>query len=555
MSLGRRVSFANSSTSTFYRPEHSNNHLQTPSAASSSSGSSTSTAVHDDFQDMNQLNSSLWANAEHLYWFPWNHIIIPVILFLYNIYQSLISATFSPHFQPPRPGAKPYGRIAIVGAGLTGISSAAHAVAHGFEVVIYESEEDVGGIWSRVNSTSSLQLNSVLYRFFPSVKWSRGFPHRDEIVQQIQKVWKAYDLDKCTKFKTKVEKISRHHELSTKPSEGGHGRWVVNDGQDGIFDAVLLAVGTCGKPKMVEFKNQSSFHGHVLHSSQLDNADLEGKKVVIIGSGASGVEAAELCVEKNAKLAVVLARDDKWIIPRNTIFDIMLACQPFGREMPLSFIPEWLIRTFHYRDLRDMSPQHKGLFEGTPIVNDMFLKHIRQGKVSYKRGDTKEITPQGVKFEQREKASKPGDGGVAQVETADVIVMATGFERPSVEMLPDDLFPDDGQRSYKRPNLYLQNFSTEDWSILLTNASYMDAIGTVGNWHIGLYTRILLVFLLDERARPSPKGMKLWVDLLNWLKVKTFGAGDKSGLSFFTYTELCLWIITFHSFNLARLPW
>jgi hypothetical protein len=94
---------------------------------------------------------------------------------------------------------------------------------------------------------------------------------------------------------------------------------------------------------------------HVVHSSQLDQLELKGKKVVIIGSGASGVEAAELVVEKEGKEAVVLARDDKWsvtfvfsffrfisdilnldldrIIPRNTLFDVMLSLQPFGREM------------------------------------------------------------------------------------------------------------------------------------------------------------------------------------------------------------------------------
>jgi dimethylaniline monooxygenase (N-oxide forming) len=60
------------------------------------------------------------------------------------------------------------------------------------------------------------------------------------------------------------------------------------------------------------------------------------------------------------------------------------------------------------------------------------------------------------------------------------IVLATGFTRPSVDMLPSDLFPKESDgRDYSRPNLYLQNFCTEDCSILLTNASYMDAIGTV----------------------------------------------------------------------------
>lgn len=99
-----------------------------------------------------------------------------------------------------------------------------------------------------------------------------------------------------------------------------------------------MAIGTCGPPKMAEIRGQDTFHGKVLHSSSLDDAELKGKKVVIIGSGASGVEAAELAVGKGAKQVVVLARDDKWIIPRNTVFDVLLALQPFGKEMVSSHI-------------------------------------------------------------------------------------------------------------------------------------------------------------------------------------------------------------------------
>jgi dimethylaniline monooxygenase (N-oxide forming) len=88
---------------------------------------------------------------------------------------------------------------------------------------------------------------------------------------------------------------------------------------------------------MVNFKGSDSLKGKILHSSQLDGADLEGKKLVIIGSGASGVEAAQLAVVKKAREVVVLARDDKWCIPRSTVFDILLALQPFGRETVSSF--------------------------------------------------------------------------------------------------------------------------------------------------------------------------------------------------------------------------
>ncbi|KAG8766758.1 hypothetical protein FRC15_006141, partial [Serendipita sp. 397] len=69
--------------------------------------------------------------------------------------------------------------------------------------------------------------------------------------------------------------------------------------------------------------------------------------------------------------------------------------------------------------------------------------------------------------------------------------------------------------------------------------------------HIGIYTRILLVLLLDAGARPTPKDMKLWVDLVRYLK-----RGAKGGaLTFFTYMELTIWLVLFHIVRPDRLPW
>ena len=65
------------------------------------------------------------------------------------------------------------------------------------------------------------------------------------------------------------------------------------------------------------------FKGDVLHSSELDNAKLEGKHIIVIGSGASGVEAVETALEKGAKGCIMLARDDK---VRDTL--IMSALEP-----------------------------------------------------------------------------------------------------------------------------------------------------------------------------------------------------------------------------------
>lgn len=145
--------------------------------------------------------------------------------------------------------------------------------------------------------------------------------------------------------------------METNPSKGGHARWIVNDGSDGTFDAVIVTIGTCGAPKWVEFEGMPSgfvaakrgetqsdqgsgedgqehdgnhgqdstngeqnvpanntFQGHIFHSSQLDSAnagDLKGKTVIVIGSGASGGEAVEAALARGAGKCIMLARDDK----------------------------------------------------------------------------------------------------------------------------------------------------------------------------------------------------------------------------------------------------
>jgi len=45
----------------------------------------------------------------------------------------------------------------------------------------------------------------------------------------------------------------------------------------------------------------------------------------------------------------------------------MISAQPFGRQMPLSWIPETLLKLFHYQGAKDLIPSHTGLFEGTPV--------------------------------------------------------------------------------------------------------------------------------------------------------------------------------------------
>ena len=473
-----------------------------------------------------------------------NFGISAIVSYVYQWIQILIAYAFAPKLPEQQAKQKPLGHVAVIGAGITGISTASHLIGHGFEVTIFDQSDDIGGIWSRVNSTSGLQISSIMYRFHPAVKWTKGYPHRDEILKNTQKIWKMYDLEKRTRLGFRVEKVTRHSS-STDPHEGGHARWIINGNEEEVFDGVVVSTGTCGKPKKMDLPGEHKFKGKIVHSSELDGLDCKGKKVLIVGGGASGIEALELAVAQGADRPTILARSDKWIIPRNTIINCALALQPLGRETWLSFIPEFLLKKLHYRDLEEKMAPTQGFYTGTPIVNTSALHHIRHGEADYQRGDVVDLDESGIQFNLRKRGQKKGTDGKKTHFDADIIVVATGFEVPTIDFLPEDLFPED----YVRPNMYLQVFPIEDCSVLCTNSTFRNAVGTVGHIHIGIMARTLMLFLMDKSTRPKPRDMRLWVDLIRFIKDRAPGGQ----LDFFTYMELCIWLVSFLFFRINRL--
>lgn len=281
-----------------------------------------------------------------------------------------------------------------------------------------------------------------MYRFHPSVRWSAGYPDRQQIVSQITQLWKRYGLQERTKFNTLVTSVTKDKQ----------GLWIVNDSSNGRFDGVMAAVGSCGDPKIPHMPGQENFKGEVYHSSRLDGKTAQGKKVLVIGGGASAVEALEFVIHTGAKSTSVLARSDKWIIPRNAFVDTLFAFNIFGQETIFSWIPESLLRIFFYRDLDDLAPQSQGLFTETPMVNSDIFHQIRAGKAEWLRGDIIGFTENGIRFNHRSKGVPKGGPGRESVVEGDMVIMATGFARPSLAFLPSEVF----KAPYAPPDWYLQ---------------------------------------------------------------------------------------------------
>ena len=378
-----------------------------------------------------------------------------------------------------------------------------------------------------------------MYRFHPSVRFSGGYPNRQEIVGEITRLWKRYGLEHKTSFQTPVRSVRKDKD----------GLWIINDNPSlGRFDGVMPAVGSCGDPKMPSIDGQDSFKGEIHHSSMLNGKTAQGKNVVIIGGGASAVEGLEFVVHTGAKKTSILARSDKWIIPRNLIVDVLLSLNIFGEETIFSWIPEAILRRFFYRDLEDLAPAtSKGLFTDTPMVNSDVVNLVRQGKADWLRGDIVRITENGVLFNLRRRGTPKGGPGRHVEVPADMVIMATGFHRPSLDFLPKSVF----QPPYQPPSWYLQVFPPDEPSICANNCTYVNAIGTVGSWHIGIYTRLLLAFLVDPLARPVPWWAKRWIDMTSWVKRKS----PKGAFDFFTYGELVYWFVFVVAVSPFRWKW
>ncbi len=205
-----------------------------------------------------------------------------------------------------------------------------------------------------------------------------------------------------------------------------------------------------------------------------------------MGVGASAVEALEFASHEDADKTYILARSDKWIIPRNPVIDILLSFNVFGGETIFSWIPELLLKKLFYRDLEDLAPSDKGLFTGTPMVNSDVMDKIRSGKAEWLRGDIKCFIEEGVKFNIRSRGVPVGGPGRECLIKADIVVMATGFDRPTLNFLPENSFVD----PYTPPNWYLQTFPPQHVSVCANNCTVSRLLSPV-SWSLSLTRQLV----------------------------------------------------------------
>ncbi|MGV0578651.1 NAD(P)/FAD-dependent oxidoreductase [Mycolicibacterium elephantis] len=201
----------------------------------------------------------------------------------------------------------------IVGAGFGGIGAAIQLKRMGYEnFVILDREDDLGGTW-HVNRYPGLAVDvpttTYSYFFEPNPNWSRLFSTGDEIKQYAADVADKYDVRRHMRFGTTVEGARWDEEDRVW-------RVALAGGETLTARYLITATGFLSQPHTPDIPGITGFSGKVIHTTAWDHDyDLTGKRVAIIGTGATAVQLIPELAKKAADLTVY-QRTPIWVVPK-----------------------------------------------------------------------------------------------------------------------------------------------------------------------------------------------------------------------------------------------
>ena len=191
---------------------------------------------------------------------------------------------------PHPPGKR---RVAVIGAGVSGLATAKCLLDEGLEPVVYEQESQIGGLWNYDETLPdgggimyrSLRTNTskhtLAFSDFPLPETLPDFPHHSEILQYLRAYAASFGLQQYIQFNTVVE--------SARPT--GQQQWSVrtSTGQQSVtetFDAVIICSGRDRYPTLPQLPGRETFVGKILHShSYKGPEEFAGQDVIVCRCG------------------------------------------------------------------------------------------------------------------------------------------------------------------------------------------------------------------------------------------------------------------------------
>lgn len=202
----------------------------------------------------------------------------------------------------------------IIGAGASGLCAAVNFRRAGIPFTIIERNHEVGGVWYENHYPGAgVDTPSHLYCYsFAKNDWTRYFASQAELRQYFNRIADDFGLRKYIRFGVEVERA----EFGDTDA-----RWTLRlrreDGTEETLETSLLisAVGAFNKPKWPDLPGLDRFAGEVVHTARWDdNLELKGKRVAVLGNGASSMQLVP-AVADEVKSLTVFQRSPQWAAP------------------------------------------------------------------------------------------------------------------------------------------------------------------------------------------------------------------------------------------------
>jgi len=202
----------------------------------------------------------------------------------------------------------------IVGAGVSGLCMAIKMKEAGIPFTIIERNPTVGGTWYE-NGYPGCGVDTpnhfYSFTFEPNHDWPRHFSMRQDLWDYLERLADTYDIRRHIRFDTSVTG-ARYDEARR--------RWLVSvQGKDGAAEVIeanafITAVGQLNQPQIPDFPGRDSFAGPAFHTARWDDSvDLRGRNVVMIGTGASGMQVAPTIAPDVGRLTI-FQRSPHWAV-------------------------------------------------------------------------------------------------------------------------------------------------------------------------------------------------------------------------------------------------
>ncbi|XP_030512917.2 probable flavin-containing monooxygenase 1 [Rhodamnia argentea] len=387
-------------------------------------------------------------------------------------------------------------KIAIVGAGISGLLACKYTLSKGLQPIVFESQAGLGGVWTKTVETTKLQTPKPAYQFsdFP---WPNSvaeeFPDGHQVLGYVESYAHHFDLLKHIKFGTRVLSIG----YDGPPGEamrswslwGGDGRpfglggkWKIRvqnclslETETYEVDFVILCVGRFSDvPNIPEFppnRGPEAFHGKVIHSMDYVAMDYQaarefvgGKKVVVVGLQKFALDIAMECSAANGveRPCTVLYRTEHWNVPDYlpwgvplgllylNRFSELLVHKP-GESLLLSLLAtllsplRWAASKFVETDIKrklplkkfGMVPKHSFLQELSSCliatVPEKFYDRVEEGSIILNKAPEFGFCKDGISI-----------NGEVEPLNSDLVILATGFrgEKKLIDVFESQLFQD-----------------------------------------------------------------------------------------------------------------